>query len=378
MVIATGASVMLWQNRLRGFAGARHPHGRACLTVDVPDGFLEQNSTPPSSPFATRCRTSRASQAMAWSMDVPGRSLVKTYRTIGRGPGLPNLDANAMPVDLGFFDVYGVHVVAGRLRAPTVAAAAPASAAWHRGKPRNSSCSMPARRRLLGFPTPESAVDQVIFAGGEPTSRARTGCAWWPWSSRCPARGCARGAAARTCSRSASKPQPVLTLKGPDMAAAAGRRARLAALLSRRPARPAAADEAVARPTSASIASRRWPRDDAAGTAAVGLRRLRAGRLHGRRRAREIVVRKLYGAGPARIAGLLAREFAPLLAVAAALGAATGRLARPGLAGELHRTLHGLPLGSAPPARAVAMIPLRQCGMRMTAMNMRPTQALRN
>jgi putative ABC transport system permease protein len=97
-----------------------------------------------------------------------------------------------------------------------------------------------------------------------------------------------------------------------------------------------------------------------------------------RRRAREIVVRKLYGAGPARIAGLVAREFAPLLAASALAGLPlSGWLAQSWLANFTERSptaLWALPLVLAGLVVMTSLAALRHA---IEAMNMRPSLVLR-
>ena len=90
-----------------------------------------------------------------------------------------------------------------------------------------------------------------------------------------------------------------------------------------------------------------------------------------------VVVRKLYGAGRARIAALPAREFAPLLVIAAALGLPLAAwLAHAWLANFVERSLAAclaLPLTLV---ALVAMTALAATRHALIAMNMRPTQAL--
>jgi putative ABC transport system permease protein len=98
-----------------------------------------------------------------------------------------------------------------------------------------------------------------------------------------------------------------------------------------------------------------------------------------RRSLREIVVRKLYGAGRARIAGVLARDFAPLLLVAALVGLPlTGWLVQAWLAGYVERT--PLAWWSLPAAlfAVVAVTTLATWRHGLAAMRVRPAQALRD
>ena len=98
-----------------------------------------------------------------------------------------------------------------------------------------------------------------------------------------------------------------------------------------------------------------------------------------RRSAREIVVRKLYGAGRARIARLLAGEFVPLLGAAAVVGLPVAAwLASAYLQSfteRSHLVLLTLPLALL---ALVAMTALAALRHGLIAMNMRPTAALRD
>ena len=98
-----------------------------------------------------------------------------------------------------------------------------------------------------------------------------------------------------------------------------------------------------------------------------------------RRSAREIVVRKLYGASRTRIARLLAGEFVPLLAVAAVVGLPLAAwLTSSWLASFTERSslvMLALPIALV---ALVAMTALAALRHGFIAMNMRPTQALRD
>jgi putative ABC transport system permease protein len=97
-----------------------------------------------------------------------------------------------------------------------------------------------------------------------------------------------------------------------------------------------------------------------------------------RRGTREIVVRKLYGAGSKQIAGLVAREFAPLLGVAALIGLPLGGwFAQSWLANFTERSstvFWALPLVLV---GLVAMTALSALRHTLAAMTMRPTIVLR-
>jgi putative ABC transport system permease protein len=319
LVIAGGAGAMLWQNRyIASLPPGIDTHG--LLAVDIPDAFFAFGGSPPNSiAFRDAVSHEPGVEATAWSMDVPGRSMDKAYQTVSRGAGSPLLNANVMPVDVGFFDLYGVHLAAGRPRAP--ASAAPAASAASAPPAERLVVVDATTTRQLGFATPESAVDQLVFGGGDYGKPGKD-----PWRIVAVASDVrledAREEARPHVFAITLKPQAVLTLKGRDMA-----------LLQQAVARvwprfypddaldPQTADEAVAQPYEREHAFARV----AAGTtiialllSAFGVYALAAYTV--RRSAREIVVRKLYGAGRGRIARLVAQEFAPLLAAAAVVG----------------------------------------------------------
>ncbi len=382
LVIAGGAGAMLWQNRFV----ATLPRGidtTGLLAVDIPNAFFVFGGSPPGAiPFRDALSHEPGVEALAWSMDVPGRSMDKTYQTVGRAAA-PVLNANVMPVDLGFFDVYGVHVVAGRPRAPA-AVAEPASAAAS-----GSAASAPPAERLvvldvattrqLGFPTPQSAVDQLIFGGGDFGKPGNDPMRIVAVASDIRLED-ARETARPHVFAISLKPQAVLTLKGPDMA-------RLQQAVARVWPRffP---DDALAPETADEAVATTYEREHnfarvAAGTSiialllsAFGVYALAAYTV--RRSAREIVVRKLYGAGRGRIARLVAREFAPLLAAAAVVGLPlAGWLARAWLENFTERSpgiLWVLPAALLALLATTALAALRHARI---AMAMRPAQALR-
>jgi len=384
LVIAGGAGAMLWQNRYV----AALPRGidtAGLLAVDIPNAFFVFGGSPPGAiPFRDALSHEPGVEALAWSMDVPGRNMDKTYQSVGRGAGSPVLNANVMPVDVGFFDVYGVHLVAGRPRAPA-AVAEPASAAAP-----GSAASAPhaehlvvldvATTRQLGFPTPQSAVDQLIFGGGDFGKPGKDPMRVVAVASDIRLED-ARETARPHVFAISLKPQAVLTLKGPDMA-------RLQQAVARVWPRffpddaldPETADEAVAAPYEREHNFARV----AAGTtivalllSAFGVYALAAYTV--RRSAREIVVRKLYGAGRGRIARLVAREFAPLMAAAAVVGLPlAGWLAHAWLENFTERSpgiLWVLPAALLALLATTALAALRHARL---AMAMRPAQALRD
>ncbi len=377
LVIAGVAGAMLWQNHyVASLSSGIHTEG--LLEVDIPGAFYGTDAA-----LATRTAFREAVshepgvKALAWSMDVPGRSSDKTYRMVYRGPTTPLFKANVMPVDVGFFDVYRPHLLAGRPRAPS--AAAPASAA---SAPVAESLVVldASTARELGFPTPESAVDQVILCGGDDHDRHNE-----------PMRVVAvvsdvRLDHAREASRPhvfqiSRQPQAVLTLQGTDIASL---RQAVAHVWPRfypdEELDPSTVAEAIAVPYER---EHRFAQVALVITlmalllAGFGVYALAAYTV--RRSAREIVVRKLYGAGRARIARLLAGEFVPLLGVAAVVGLPLAAwLASAYLASfteRSQRVLLTLPLALV---ALVAMTALAALRHGLIAMNMRPTAALRD
>jgi len=374
LVIAGGAGAMLWQNHyVASLESGIHTDG--LLTIDIPDGFLK-GPQPKSVAFREAMSHEPGVQGLAWSMDVPGRSMDKTYRTIYRGPQARVFNANVMPVDTDFFGVYGVHVLAGRPRAP---AAAPASAA-----------SAPAREELvvldagtarqLDFPTPQSAVGQLIFAGGDGQDRRND-----------PMRVVAvvddvRLDHAREAQRPhvfqvSNEPQAVLTLKGTDMAAL---RQAAAAVWPRVYPDDPLDPQTAAQARAATYERERRLAQVAAATTLIalllsgfGVYALAAYTV--RRSAREIVVRKLHGASRGRIARLVAREFAPLLAAAAVIGLPLA--AWLGQAWQQNFTARSPDVWWVLPAALVALLAMTAlAAMRHVriAMAMRPAVALRD
>ena len=381
LVIAGGAGAMLWQNAFV----ASLPSGirtAGLLTVDIPNAFFDFGGTPASS-IGLRDALSHEPgvEAMAWSMDVPGRSMDKTYETIGRGPDSPALNANVMPVEISFFDVYGVRLLAGRPRAPAAPAAA-ATAASAASAPRAERLIVVdvATTRQLGFPTPQSAVDQVILSGGDYNKIGKD-----PMRIVAVAQDIrlehARESLRPHVFAISRKPQAVLTLKGPDMDKLREAVARVWPRFF--------PDDALDPETAAEALALPYEREHAfaqvaTGTSLVALL-LSAFGVYAlaaytvRRSAREIVVRKLYGAGRGSIARLVAREFAPLLVAAAAVGLPlAGWLAQAWLENFTERSpgiLWVLPAALLALLATTTLAALRHARL---AMAMRPAQALRD
>ena len=381
LVIAGGAGAMMWQNH---YVASLEPGIRTSglLTVDIPNAFFALGGSPANSAaFRDAMSHEPGVQALAWSMDVPGRSMDKTYQVVGRGPGSPLLNANVMPVDVDFFDVYGIHIVAGKPRVPA-APPAPTGAASAAAEP-------PVERlvvvdggttRLLGFPTPESAVDQVILGGGDATTLGKDAMRIVAVASD------VRLEHARESARPhvfviSRKAQAVLTLRGPRIEPLQQAVARVwprfypddvldATTVSEALALPYLSEQRFAQVALATTAI-------ALLLSAFGVYALAAYTV--RRSAREIVVRKLHGAGPGRIARLMAREFAPLLAGAAVVGLPLAAwLGQAWLENFTERSPGILWVLPAALLAVVAMTTLAALRHGLIAMRMRPTLALRD
>ena len=372
LVIAGGAGAMLWQGR---FVASLSPGVRTqgLLAVDVPDAFFGKADA---AGVALREAVSHEPgvEALAWSMDVPGRNSDKTFQLVGRGTGAQILNANVMPVDRDFFDVYGVHILAGRPRA----AAAPASAASGVVSERLVVVDA-ATTRALGFASPESAVDQVIFSGDDkPLAKDPMRIVAVASDVRLED---AREAPRPHVFVISRKPQAVLTLQGPRMDLLRQAVARhWSRLFPEDALDPTTVEEAVALPY---LREHRFAQVAAATTlialllSAFGVYALAAYTV--RRSAREIVIRKLYGASRARIARLMAREFVPLLAVAAVVGLPiAGWLAYAWIETFTERSSTAMLALPAALVAVVAMTALAALRHAAIAMRMRPTQALRD
>ncbi|MDR7270807.1 cell division protein FtsX [Pelomonas saccharophila] len=237
--------------------------------------------------------------------DVPGRDFSSWYGEF-KGPGGQSVSLR-IGVDFlpGYLQTYGMHVVVGRLSADHAAEVAQHAIVLDR-----------SAVRALGFASPEAAVGQLLAAPSNiDGGRAATVVAViddirlegprsppqphgiWPQAERA---GGAIGVHSRDPQATRAKLTALVKQRFPDADAQAlpmrdmllqkvvddarlGRLIGIAGLL-------------------------------ALGLAAVGIYALAAYTL--RRREREIVLRKLHGAGAGAVAGLLAREFAGVLAVA--------------------------------------------------------------
>jgi len=382
LVIGVGASVALWQNRYV----ATLAHGirtQGLLTVNVPDGFSGRSDAT-NQAFRAALSHEPGVTALAWSFDVPGRGSANETMSMAQSPSTPLVVVNLMRVDQGFFGVYGIPMIAGELRAGAGQAVQAVQAA---GAP-EPNAAPPTERlvvldslacRELGFASPQEAVGGLIFGGGEHMTLGKD-----------PMRVAAVAATIRLESARESerphvfllgdKSQPTLTLQGPRMDLLQQALARdWPRFFPEQAASPVTVEEALAQPYDF---ERRVAQ--MAGCFSVLALLLSAFGVYAlaayavRRGTREIVIRKLYGAGPARIAAMVAREFAPLIAAAALIGLPLGAwLAQSWLANFTERSptaLWALPLVLMALVAMTALSALRHA---VAAMRMRPSLVLR-
>jgi putative ABC transport system permease protein len=371
LVISGAACVAYWQGRYideldLGF------RGDGLVAIDLPTDTPE--------PIAQAFRDALSHQAgvtgLAWSSDVPARNHFNMLGELQRRAGDPPVKGQWSTVGAEFFDLYGIVPLAGRVRAPAPAAsgAAPDDDAGERLVAIDTT-----EARALGFADPRDAVGALLISPRTSPEAPR------------PVRVVAVVPPVRQeTAHEARRPQAfwiqahaqsTLTLRGPD---------------------PAALKKAVetvwtgyfpedgANPQGV-VESLSWVYEEerrigrlaacaslfALALAGFGVYALAAYTV--RRSLREIVVRKLYGAGRARIAGVIARDFAPLLFVAALVGLPlTGWLVQAWLASYAVRT--PLAWWSLPTAllAVVATTTLATWRHGLAAMRVRPADALRD
>jgi len=375
LVIAGGASAMLWQDHYV----ASLPRGivtEGLLAVDPPDAYSGRRDATHLA-FREALSHEPGVERMAWSMDVPGRGQARSSISAARSRRDPIVNVNDVGVDVDYFDVYGIPLVAGRLRLPPPAPAAAASGA---PTPEKLVVIDLAAVHALGFSSPQAAIDQAIVGGGDFMTVGND-----------PLRIVAVAADIRL-EHAHELPAPhmfhlsrhsqgVLTLKGPRMDLL---RQAVDRVVPRFYPEDQPWSESVDEAVGAPYRHERHLAQMATVTTAIALL-LSAFGVYAlsaytvRRSAREIVVRKLYGAGRGRIAALMAREFAPLLLVAAAVGLPLAAwLAHAWLANFTERSpaaFLALPLALV---ALVAMTVLAAARHALMAMNMRPTLALRD
>jgi hypothetical protein len=237
--------------------------------------------------------------AAAAAEDVPGRDFSSWYSDF-RGPsGTPANLRTGVDFTPGYLQTYGMRIVAGRLSADHRAEAAQNAVVLDR-----------SAARTLGFASPQAAIGQTLgvaptYRDGKPATVVAVIDDIRLEEPRSPAQ-------PHAISPVVSRSGGVLSVHSRDPLST---RNKLSALVSK--TFPDA--DANALPARDMVLQRMA--DDARlgrlagvaglmalGLAAVGIYALAAYTL--RRREREIVLRKLHGAGPVAVAALLAREFA--------------------------------------------------------------------
>ncbi|MFT7722402.1 MAG: ABC transporter permease [Roseateles sp.] len=302
-VFASLAFTVLWQ--------AGH-------TLDIPRGFEIDDRVAIELPWEAqpaqtqalleRIRSWPEAVAAAAADDVPGRDFSSWYGEF-RGP-----DGRSVSLRTGvgftpdYLRLYGMKLIAGRLSAD------------HRAEQAQSGIVLDRSAvRALGFASPEAAVGQQLgtapnIDGGRPATVVAVIEDIRLEGPRSPPQ-------PHAIRPEAERGYGVIGVHSRDPQAT---RAKLAALVKARfPDADASALTMRDMLLQKVIDDTRLGRLVAIaglmalGLAAVGLYALAAYTL--RRREREIVLRKLHGAGPGAVAGLLAREFAGVLAVACAV-----------------------------------------------------------
>ena len=302
-VFASLAFTVLWQ--------AEH-------TVNIPRGFEMQDRVAIELPWEAQPAQTKAllARIRSWpeviaaaaAEDVPGRDFASWYGEF-RGAGGKSVSLRTgVGFTPGYFQVYGMRVIAGRLSADHVAEKAQLGIVLDR-----------SAVRTLGFASPEAAVGQTLGTGpniddGQPATVVAVIDDIRLEGPRSP-------------------PQPHA------IRPAVERGYGVIGVHSRDPQATARKLTALVKTTFPDAEASALPMRDmllqkvgddtrlgrlvgiaglmALGLAAVGIYALAAYTL--RLREREIVLRKLHGAGPGAVAGLLAREFAGVLAVACAI-----------------------------------------------------------
>jgi hypothetical protein len=287
-------------------------------TADIPRGFelrdrvaidLPWEAQPAeTSALLARIRTWPEVIAVTAAEDVPGRDFASWFGEFTGVGGRSVSLRTGVDFTPGYLEVYGMHLVAGRLSADHVAEQAQQGIVLDR-----------SAVRALGFASPEAALGQTVgraanMDGGRPATVVAVIDDIRLEGPRSPPQPHAirpvveRGAGViGVHSRDPQATGPKLTAlvreRFPD--------AEASALAAREMLLQKVADDTrLGRLVGVAGLM-------ALGLAAVGIYALAAYSL--RLREREIVLRKLHGAGPAAVAGLLLREFAGVLAVACAL-----------------------------------------------------------
>lgn len=359
LTLSGAAVIVVWQSDYVGKLDLGFKTG-GLLALDLPqdikpeqvDGLYETLKSHP------------AVQGLSWSDDVPGRNPVGQIDTLANGS--IKAGARSARYDLGFFSVYQIPLLAGSLEGIVL------PDRTEPGVDRPLAIDETAVK-AFGFASPQAAIGAQLKVGND------------GWRVKAVV-----GAIKQESARNISQPQvfrlskrvrSVLTLKGPDMAALR-----------------AAAAEAWPRYLPDTVIemngveeqlAQRYRMDRNVGRliaatslialllAAFGVYALAAYTV--RRSQLEIVIRKLHGADHRHIAGLLVKEFAPLLGLAAVFSLPLiWWIGQQYLAGFVERA----PMGGWP-LLAALMITLLMSGLAglrhgLAAVSMRPILALRD
>jgi putative ABC transport system permease protein len=360
LVLAGAATALAWQNHYvetlpRGF------RDDGLLLAKLPDGVWGEL------PRAFHAALARAPEVtgLAWQVDALAARDIQVDDFL-RGERRTSMRVNS--VEPTFFGVYGIVPIAGDLRSMT-------ESAW-----RNADSQAPTpvvidelASRALGFDSPQDAIGQSFTNGENEPMRV---IAVVPHLRQEDARGV---------------PQPqffgmpefdgrTLVVRGPDPRAL--RRAVDAAWRQYFPNDVARVERVTDSLARATHADRALGQLIAAASllslllSAFGVYALAACTV--RRKAREIVIRKLHGGGAASVVALLGREFAPLLGAGVLVGLPlAGWLVQAWLAGFVERTpaaFWALPIALGVVLAMTALAGLRHASI---ALRMRPVTALR-
>lgn len=377
IVLCADAGAVLWQNHHvagldRGFRTA------GLLTIDFPELITVD--------AANRLRDALARepavQATAWSGRTPADH--PTGSVAGWTFGDRRVTSRLSMVDPGFFAVYDIPFLAGAPVLTSTPAHPNVPGAGWVGPPRDADDIRPVvidelAVRAFGFASPQAALGATLrgvgeFGENEPHAHRVVGVVprLRQEDARNPAQPQVIGLS--------GGPLRTLTLRGTDMAAM--QRAAAAAWPRYFPNELPDLESFEARLARAYADDRRVAAlAVAAGTLALllggcGVYALAAWSV--RRSARQIVIRKLHGAGRADIAAFVARQFLPLLLVAIVVGLPlAGWLAQAWLANFVERSdaaFWSLPLAVLAVVAMTALAALRHT---VAAMNLRPAAVLK-
>jgi len=377
LALCAAAGAVWWQTRW-GDGLDRGLRTGGLVAIDLP----EEASPLAARAFREALAHAPGVDAASWSGDVPGRGHWTQAGELATGPGGRHVTVSVSDVDVDFFAAYGLAPLAGRLPVPTDTER-PDSTHWQGGSgapaPERVVVLDAAAVRALGFGDPAAAVGARVFEVPDP---GRIGDAL-RIAAVVPA---IRQASTREAGQASlfavhAYPQRTLTLRGPDVPVLM--RAVEAAWSRSFPdelGEPVTVEDALAEVYDE---DRRIGRLALAASAfalvlaGLGVYALAAHAV--RRATREIVVRKLYGAGASRVAALLAREFAPLLLLAALAGLPAGAwLVHAWLEGFVERAPFAYGSLALALGVLVATTALAAARHGLAAMRLRPAAVLRD